>query len=184
LSQQPIPGTRSAVRNWSGPLRGPLFGLAPDGVFRASALTLGAVGSYPAFSPLPVPLAKLGRYVFCGTFRRHAFQHVSRVYPARPSFVGSPGYAASRPLVFGLSSSPGIFQGKRFSALPKSGRGYPRKQSRSTRFGVFSLAPSEGERAGGRGPFDRHRQTPRPGVSYPCRNMVDAPARLTRIGSG
>ena len=38
---------------WSGPLRGPLFGLAPDGVFRASALALGAVGSYPTFSPLP-----------------------------------------------------------------------------------------------------------------------------------
>src|SRR5260370_24589437 len=38
---------------WSGPLRGPLFGLAPDGVFRAPRLTPGAVGSYPAFSPLP-----------------------------------------------------------------------------------------------------------------------------------
>src|ERR1044071_2027109 len=38
---------------WSGQLRGPLFGLAPDGVFRASALTLGAVGFYSTFSPLP-----------------------------------------------------------------------------------------------------------------------------------
>src|SRR5712691_7907952 len=38
---------------WSGQLRGPLFGLAPDGVFRASSLTLGAVGSYSTFSPLP-----------------------------------------------------------------------------------------------------------------------------------
>ena len=38
---------------WSGQLRGPLFGLAPDGVFRASALALGAVGSYSTFSPLP-----------------------------------------------------------------------------------------------------------------------------------
>ena len=36
-----------------GSPRGLLFGLAPDGVFRASALALGAVGSYPAFSPLP-----------------------------------------------------------------------------------------------------------------------------------
>src|SRR2546422_3644143 len=48
--------TRNPFRvrgNWSGPLRGPLFGLAPDGVFRASALTLGAVGSYSTFSPLP-----------------------------------------------------------------------------------------------------------------------------------
>ena len=49
---------------WSGQLRGPLFGLAPDGVFRASALALGAVGSYPTFSPLPVSLAKLRRFDF------------------------------------------------------------------------------------------------------------------------
>jgi hypothetical protein len=37
----------------SGQLLGFLFGLAPDGVFRASSISLGAVGSYPAFSPLP-----------------------------------------------------------------------------------------------------------------------------------
>src|SRR5713226_6671302 len=30
-----------------------LFGLAPRGVFRASGVTTGAVGSYPTFSPLP-----------------------------------------------------------------------------------------------------------------------------------
>ena len=30
-----------------------LFGLAPRGVFRASDVTIGAVGSYPTFSPLP-----------------------------------------------------------------------------------------------------------------------------------
>src|SRR5882724_1098182 len=49
-SQYPGPVPRGT---WSGPLRGPLFGLAPDGVFRASALALGAVGSYSTFSPLP-----------------------------------------------------------------------------------------------------------------------------------
>ena len=32
---------------------GSLFGLAPNGVYRAPANTLGAVGSYPTFSPLP-----------------------------------------------------------------------------------------------------------------------------------
>jgi len=41
--------TRSASRAGS-PL---LFGLAPRGVFRASGITTGAVGSYPTFSPLP-----------------------------------------------------------------------------------------------------------------------------------
>jgi len=46
---EPVPqnGTRS------GPLLGPLFGLAPDGVYRAPSITLGAVGSYPTISPLP-----------------------------------------------------------------------------------------------------------------------------------
>jgi len=57
---------------WSGPLRGPLFGLAPDGVFRAPPITRRAVVSYTTFSPLPVPLAQRGRFVFCGTVRRDA----------------------------------------------------------------------------------------------------------------
>jgi len=41
--------SRSASRAGS-PL---LFGLAPRGVFRASDVAIGAVGSYPTFSPLP-----------------------------------------------------------------------------------------------------------------------------------
>ena len=32
---------------------GSLFGLAPNGVYRAPSIALGAVGSYPTFSPLP-----------------------------------------------------------------------------------------------------------------------------------
>ena len=47
---------------------GSLFGLAPDGVYRAPLITLGAVGSYPTFSPLPKKL--LRRFIFCGAFRR------------------------------------------------------------------------------------------------------------------
>jgi len=43
-----------------GPPRGAftpprLFGLAPDGVYRATPVTRCAVGSYPTVSPLPVP---------------------------------------------------------------------------------------------------------------------------------
>src|SRR2546426_8057103 len=34
-----------------------LFGLAPRGVFRAPDVAIGAVGSYPTFSPLPAELA-------------------------------------------------------------------------------------------------------------------------------
>src|SRR4051812_41919701 len=73
LSKQPIPETCSASGTRSGQLLGFLFGLAPDGVFRASAITLGAVGSYPAFSPLP-PAEAGGGLSFCGTFRRQVFQ--------------------------------------------------------------------------------------------------------------
>jgi hypothetical protein len=47
-----------------------LFGLAPTGVYRATNVTVGAVGSYPTFSPLPTISG--GRFVFCGTFRRNA----------------------------------------------------------------------------------------------------------------
>jgi len=43
----------SLCETWSGQLQGSLFGLAPDGVFRASKLKPGAVGSYSTFSPLP-----------------------------------------------------------------------------------------------------------------------------------
>ena len=61
---------------WSGPLRGSLFGLAPDGVFRASRLTPGAVGSYSTFSPLPRHMRTCaGRFVFCGTIRQDASRH-------------------------------------------------------------------------------------------------------------
>jgi len=62
LSEQPIPETCSASGTRSGQLLGFLFGLAPDGVFRASAIALGAVGSYPAFSPLPPAEARGGLF--------------------------------------------------------------------------------------------------------------------------
>ncbi len=54
------------------------------------------------------------RFVFCGTLRRNALTRFSRVYP-RPESLG---YAASRPLEFGLSSPD--LRPRRFSALPKS----------------------------------------------------------------
>jgi len=83
LSEQPIPETCPANGTRSGPLLGFLFGLAPDGVFRASAIALGAVGFYPAFSPLPAA-ETAGGLSFCGTFRRKVSQLFSRVYP-RPA---------------------------------------------------------------------------------------------------
>jgi hypothetical protein len=45
-----------------------LCGLAPDGVCRAARVAVGAVGSYPAVSPLPPRrLGARRRFVFCGT---------------------------------------------------------------------------------------------------------------------
>ena len=78
--------SRNRVTSRAGSL--PLFGLAPRGVFRASRIAAGAVGSYPTFSPLPAITAgnlRRGegfpsalppmrhdnhrRSIFCGTFR-------------------------------------------------------------------------------------------------------------------
>jgi hypothetical protein len=98
LSQQPIPGILPRWREWSGPLRDSLFGLAPDGVFRAVPLTRDAVRSYRTFSPLPTVAAvcdrrifpaltkrryNFGGLIFCGTVRRKASRLSARVYPRK-----------------------------------------------------------------------------------------------------
>ncbi len=84
---------RVAERERAAP--GFLFGLAPDGVFRALSITRQAVSSYLTFSPLPRPCGR-GGLIFCGTVRRNALAFLPRVSLA--------SYAASRPPVFGLSS--------------------------------------------------------------------------------
>jgi len=95
---------------------GPLFGLAPDGACRASSLALGAVGSYPTFSPLPVALGNR-RFVFCGAIRRC----ISRCNRPHASRTRGAGYAASCPVEFGLSS-PGRSR-ERTSALSERDKG-------------------------------------------------------------
>jgi len=77
-------------------------------------------------------LALEGGLIFCGTFRRKAFQPSARVYPNRTDL----GYAASRPLVFGLSSSG--LRRKRFSALPKPMEQYTKRLDFSS--GLYSTA--------------------------------------------
>ena len=57
---EPVPLSRNLER--AAP--GSLFGLAPDGVFRAASLALRAVRSYPTFSPLPPTLANRRRFNF------------------------------------------------------------------------------------------------------------------------
>ena len=91
---------RSASRA-SSPL---LFGLAPRGVFRASGVATGAVGSYPTFSPLPDVASILGvaqvslrdghraalrgRSILCGTFREQ--QHRLQPVLLSSRFLGEP----------------------------------------------------------------------------------------------
>jgi hypothetical protein len=80
-----------------------IFDLASGGVYLVpfgipigtSNVTITAVGSYPAFSPLS---RKAGRYFFCGTFRnRRIAPPVPGDYPAPCSGkfgLSSAGYAA------------------------------------------------------------------------------------------
>jgi len=76
---------------------GSLFGLAPNGVYRAPLITLGAVGSYPTFSPLPgEPSGLFSVALAVGDALRRRLPRVSRPQGA--------GYAASCPAEFGLSS--------------------------------------------------------------------------------
>ena len=74
-----------------------LFGLAPNGVYRAPSITLGAVGSYPTFSPLPgEPGGLFSVALAVGDALKRRLPRISRPQGA--------GYAASCPTEFGLSS--------------------------------------------------------------------------------
>ncbi len=109
-SQYPRPG----FWPWSGPLRGLLFGLAPDGVFRACAITRAAVGSYPAFSPLPLTHSSSGGIFSValsveGTFR------LPRPCLSHPHKHGLHGIAP-----YGVRTFLPERGSERFSALPGS----------------------------------------------------------------
>ena len=109
-------------RSRDGPSHGPLFGLAPDGVYRAASLALGAVGSYPTFSPLPRP--KPWRFVFCGTFRQSSSRiNCPRVPSAEPRLHGivSCGVRTFLPRRINAESDPPPFQGERI--IEGNGRG-------------------------------------------------------------
>ena len=110
-------------RSRDGPSHGPLFGLAPNGVYRAASLALGAVGSYPTFSPLPRP--KPWRFVFCSTFRQSSSRiNCPRVSSAEPRLHGivSCGVRTFLPRRFNAESDPPPFQG---------GTDYRRKRARA-----------------------------------------------------
>ena len=58
-------GLTRPTRKHDGPPYRFLFGLAPDGVYRALPVTRKAVGSYPAFPPLPRRKANAAVYFCC-----------------------------------------------------------------------------------------------------------------------
>ncbi len=91
-SQYPKPVLLAQTLGRAAP-DGFLFGLAPDGVFRAASLALRAVRSYRTFSPLPALLAKRGRSNFLWHFPLESFSTFPpRVSPAKPELRGiAPG---------------------------------------------------------------------------------------------
>ena len=78
-----IPGNGpTRRRSWPDAKRS-LFCLAPHGVFRAPPVARRAVGSYPAFSPLPPHPKMPGRSVFCDTFRCQTLSRPTPAYSTR-----------------------------------------------------------------------------------------------------
>ena len=83
------------------------------------------------FHPYQNSLRNLGGLIFCGTVRRQVFQLTACVYPAHTST----GYAASRPVEFGLSSPD--LRPERFSTLPKPVLILHSKTKKARRFLAF-----------------------------------------------
>ncbi len=76
----------------------PLFCLAPHRVFHAPEIALRAVGSYPAFSPLPRSCPQVTfrlsswRFVFCDTLRRRELSRPPPAYSTRYAAVWCPDF--------------------------------------------------------------------------------------------
>ena len=133
LSQQPIPGTHPAPKSGAGTGRSavPYLALHPMGFSVPPRLRLERWALTPPFHPYPAPLepndGPKNGWAVC--FLWHCpsaapFGLASRMHPEAglPAKVPA-GYAASRPMVLGLSS-PGSRR-ERSSALPKSATIYP-----------------------------------------------------------
>ena len=88
MSEQPYPESGGLLRAEASRFVDSLFGLAPDGVFRAALLALGAVVSYTTFSPLPCSCER-GGLILCGTFRQNVLAFRPRVsQPNKPELRG------------------------------------------------------------------------------------------------
>ena len=91
LSQQPVPGTCSAVRNeGAGHSVVPYLALHPMGFSVPPRLRSERWALTPPFHPyLDSCKHEPRRYIFCGTFRQDASRrHCPRVSQSQPAFVG------------------------------------------------------------------------------------------------
>jgi hypothetical protein len=79
-----------------------LFGLAPGGVYLATLIAQGTVGSYPTFSPLPAKTEVLEGGMFLWHFP------YPRETGVPPFHRNSPRYGPPCPAELGLSSPPDL----------------------------------------------------------------------------
>ena len=98
LSMRPVPA--AFIPNYSGATTRAasrrLFGLAPDEVFRAADIAVGAVGSYPAFSPLPAPEADEAGGLFSVALSVNPTLHRAALACERHRALGSLDFPPSR----------------------------------------------------------------------------------------
>lgn len=116
-----------------------LLCLAPRGVCPAPSITLGAVSSYLAFSPLPPVHSRRNnqrRYVFCDTFRDPTIT------------AGSPRFRGARcPVEFGLSSPTSQSQSERPSTIhSKESSASLSADANGKRINVWHTSPGIGSR--------------------------------------
>ena len=112
-----------------------LFVLHRAGFFVPPALRHGAVGSYPAFSPLPPTLAGGGRFIFCDTVRQREFSlSTARVHHAARCLVvsglSSKGYSEKQPPATVSGAADLSFNSLPLPATPEKGRRGQRAEGR------------------------------------------------------
>jgi len=113
LSERPIPETCFAFTNRSGQLLGFLFGLAPDGVFRAALLAASRGGLLHHLFTLAASNRR-GGLIFCGHFPSESLQLSARGIPINRlglRGITPAGVRTSSPACAGSDSPP--FQNRR-----------------------------------------------------------------------
>ena len=124
MSQQPVPGTRFAfAKPGAGRSVVPYLALHPMGFSVPRRLRFERWALTPPFHPYQRLLRNTGGMFSVALSVGTTLAVAARVYLNRTGL----SYAASRPVVFGLSSSLELLRGKRSSTLPKPVRCYNAK---------------------------------------------------------